>query len=307
MLKKQYWNFINERWTEKWENSCSIFFFPLPSAGSGCRSFQNILLQSFSLEDRCPEGGRVGHGYHNGAQWSLVIFISSLRETLPRTCPFLTPSLVIQWGFILSSGVSVQTQPKGCFHVWGKLTSHRPSGPWLQSHLLPILILLPQLSLLPQSPISVNGTPICPRAQPKTSESSLILLPTPPTCNPSASPSGPTFKTEPAPCTPLPLQYPHHLPLGQLVYLIPILSLGPFPTASRVSFWKHKADIIHLLRKCQWLSNALGVESEPSCMAQQALPEPPLLMGLPSSQPSLSCLQGCEHGEEGLVRPESPS
>ena len=96
------------------------------------------------------------------SQWYSAItgHFHFLRETLPRPCPFLTPSLVIQWGCTLSSGISVQTYPiksvsksRGSWPVTG-LVDHAHKATYC-----------PSLSLLPRSPISVNGTTICPRAK----------------------------------------------------------------------------------------------------------------------------------------------
>ena len=158
MLKRQYWNFINEHWAEKnQKNHAVFFFFFFPSA------FCWLWLQKLP-EHSAPVilsgGERVGHAYHNGTQRSLVIFISWER---------LCPDLVLFWlphlwfneavslavGFLFNQTYPIKSVSKsrGSWPVTG-LVDHAHKATYC-----------PSLSLLPRSPISVNGTTICSRAK----------------------------------------------------------------------------------------------------------------------------------------------
>lgn len=195
----------------RWKNHVVIFL-------SCNRSQQKLLgensIQLFSMEGAVP-GGRAGAGRVTLAlrlsNHRLVPLQGTPSRNIPLTGNSPTCPKVICPPFRVSA-----TEPVTPPLVWWAMLAEqldvcpKPENP----------------PLLPRAPIPVTGTTICPAAQPETSESSLILLCSPPTCDPSISPSSPTFKTELAPSCPHPLQHPHYLPLGQLVSLTPLLSPG---------------------------------------------------------------------------------
>lgn len=117
---------------------------------------------------------------------------------------------------------------------------------------------------------SLNGTTICPTAQPKTSESSLILLhPLPLAIHQQVLPARPSEQNLLHP--PLSLcGAPQHLPPGQLVSLIPLLSPGyPLYTRSQMNPGRHESCALDLLRTFQGLP--VGLLRVPSALTPSAL------------------------------------